>query len=98
MGLSPRELAQRRLLLGGWKARSRAGHALPRAGPSEGRQQDRHGRHAESADALARRYSGKPEDEVLRAVNKELPGLDRKGAAEIAHEISQGNRVKFRAT
>ena len=47
---------------------------------------------------MARRYSGKPEDEVLWAVNKELPGLDRKGAAEIAHEISQGNRVKFRAT
>ena len=48
------------------------------------------------ADRLARRYSGKPEDEVLRAVNKELPGLDKEGAAEIAHQISQGNRVKFR--
>ena len=49
------------------------------------------------ADSLARRYSGKPKDEVLRAVNKELPGLDKDGAAEIAEQISQGNRVKFRA-
>ena len=48
------------------------------------------------ADSLARRYSGKPKDEVLRAVNKELPGLDKNGAAEIADQISQGNRVKFR--
>ena len=47
-------------------------------------------------DGLARRYSGKPKDEVLRAVNKELPGLDKAGAAEIAEQISQGNRVKFR--